>query len=120
MRPRRRALQFWAERLWWKPAQRRAAAEQVQPAPKESRRQETDRARREAGEIDEEEELLMLGCAKMVDPTLPAFWEDFAAEYNSNRADGMLERTSRALNAHFARLARHKKPTGNPDCPQAV
>ncbi|KAI9914094.1 hypothetical protein PsorP6_005949 [Peronosclerospora sorghi] len=32
----------------------------------------------------------------------------------------MLEMTSRALNAHFARLARHKKPTGNPDCPQAV
>ncbi|KAI9906906.1 hypothetical protein PsorP6_016550 [Peronosclerospora sorghi] len=62
----------------------------------------------------------MLDCAELVEPTLPAVWEDVAAEYNSKRADGMLEKTSRALNAHFARLARHKKPTGNPDCPQAV
>ncbi|KAI9908222.1 hypothetical protein PsorP6_003010 [Peronosclerospora sorghi] len=46
--------------------------------------------------------------------------QDVAAEYKSKRADGMLEKTSRALNAHFAHLARHKKPTGNPDCPQAV
>ncbi|KAI9919818.1 hypothetical protein PsorP6_017695 [Peronosclerospora sorghi] len=54
-------------------------------------------------------------------PTLPAGWEDFAAEYNSKLADGMLERTSRAFNAHFfSRLAGHKNPTGNPDCPQAV
>ncbi|KAI9914235.1 hypothetical protein PsorP6_006598 [Peronosclerospora sorghi] len=34
--------------------------------------------------------------------------------------DGMMERTSRALNAHFVRLARHKNPTGKPDFPQAV
>ncbi|KAI9908650.1 hypothetical protein PsorP6_004738 [Peronosclerospora sorghi] len=62
----------------------------------------------------------MLDCAELVEPAMPAGWEDVAAEYNSKRADGMLERTSRALNAHFSRLARHKKPTGYPDCPQAV
>ncbi|KAI9906525.1 hypothetical protein PsorP6_004384 [Peronosclerospora sorghi] len=40
MGPRRRDLQCWKERLRWKPAQRRAAAEQVQPDMIGRRRQE--------------------------------------------------------------------------------